>query len=153
MSKNETPKAEAPKLSAADVQARRDARRAEYEAARDAQLAIDLEAIDALEQSEGYANIAAVDVKNWEPGFPAKLAVRAPDEKQYKRFRETAADKKDGRKGDAVQATQQLAAVCVAYPDKDTYQALLKVRPGIDLALGNLAAKLAGAEEESKGKE
>lgn len=137
---------------ASEIQARRDARAKEVAEARETQLGADLEAIEALEIAEGYTNISAIEIP-FTPGFPVKLAVRTPEPKHLKRYRDTVKPKADGRPGDPVLAAQQLAAVCLAYPDKETYQALLEKRAGIDVALGVAAVKLATAQEEEKGKE
>lgn len=135
----------------AEIEAKRAARKAELQAARDAQKAIDLEAIDALEVEHGDSNIATLEIP-FSPDLPVMLAVRTPKPAELKRYRDRVKAKKDGTPGDPLMAAQEIAAVCIVYPSKDVYAAVLEKRNGIDAQLGVLAVGLCAGKAEAEGK-
>lgn len=140
----------------AQVEARREARKAARKREADDQLAKDLDAIDALESTLGDSNVATVRLP-YTAGLPAAAAVRCPKPLEMKRFRDRVKPQKDGRNRDVetdpVGATEELAAVCVIYPaDKDVYAQLCAARPGLAAQLGKEAVRLALGAEESEGK-
>jgi hypothetical protein len=148
---------EAPEApSALDVvQARRRARKDAARKADDDAFAADLEAIDALEESLGDANVDAVRVA-YTPGLPAAAAVRCPTPVQFKRYRDRITPRKDARNRDVepdpYAAAEELAAVCLVYPDKDVYKQMCAARPGLASQLGAAAVRLAVGAEADEGK-
>lgn len=134
-----------------EVKARREARKAELRAKRDAQLAADLEAVDALEVEHGDSNIATLEIE-YVPGLPVMVAVRCPKTHELKRYRDTVKTKRDGSLGDPIDAAIKVAAVCLVYPDKETFGRVIEARPGVDVQLGLAALKLASAKAEDEGK-
>lgn len=137
------------------VEARREARKAANRKAAEDQLAKDLEAIDALEAAQGDDEIAVVRVKA-PAGMPAAVACRCPKPSELKRFRDRVKPQKDARnrevEPDHAKACEELAAVCLLYPDREAYDALCAARPGLAAQLGKEAVKLAVGAEESEGK-
>lgn len=133
------------------IEAKREARKAQAETDRKAQLAIDLEAIDALECEYGDSNVATIEV-TYLPGLPVLVACRTPKSPEIKRYRDRVKDKGNGKAGDQVAAAIELAAVCRIYPPKEAYDLILEARPGIDTQLGVEALKLASGKASSEGK-
>ena len=136
-----------------EIEARREARRQTYEAARSAQRAKDIEALDALEEAHGYGAVRVVEPARWVPGLPTLAVVRAPDPAQFKRWRDRLRGEaaKEGR-GDLAKPTEELADVCIVYPDQETYARLREASPGLHLGAGNAAAALATGKEIEAGK-
>jgi hypothetical protein len=133
------------------IEAKREARKAQAETDRKAQLAIDLEAIDALECEYGDSNVAMVEV-TYLPGLPVLVACRTPKGPEIKRYRDRVKDKGNGKSGDPIAAAIELAAVCRVYPPKEAYDLILEARPGIDTQIGVEALKLASGKAASEGK-
>lgn len=137
----------------ARIEAKRAARKANLDAQREEQLATDLEAIDLLEEQYGDSNIRTLEVP-FTPGLPVLCAVRTPDPAYIKRHRETLKPKRNAKEDpDAMAAAIVLGAVARVYPDAEVYAKLLEARPGIDVQLGLLAAKLVAGKIEETGKE
>lgn len=137
------------------VEARREARKAAQRKAADDQLALDLEAIDAIETQLGDGNVAVVRLP-YAPGLPAAAAVRCPKPAELKRFRDRVSPQKDSRnrevQPDTAKAAEELAAVCLVYPEREAYEQLCAARPGLAAQLGGAAVKLAVGAEEAEGK-
>lgn len=146
-----------PQLSALEqVEARREARKDAARKAAENALAVDLEAIDAIEAQLGDTNVATVRV-GYTPGLPAACAVRCPLSKELKWFRDQVKTKKDGRnrevEPDQAAACEALASKCLVYPtDAAVYARLCEARPGLAAQLGKEAVKLAVGAEESESK-
>jgi hypothetical protein len=54
--------------------------------------------------------------------------------------------------GAAITALKALVAVCLVYPDKDAFAAMVEARPMLDLDLGNAALGLANGKAADEGK-
>jgi hypothetical protein len=127
---------------------RRAARQAEY----DAQRVKDLEALTDLEDEHGSENIGHIDVP-FSPGSPTLVAVKTPEKKYVKRYRETVKPNKDGsHSGKSVEAAETLAACVVVYPAKEVYESICEARAGVAVAAGMKALELVSARESSEGK-
>jgi hypothetical protein len=147
-----------PQLSALEqVEARREARKAAARKAADDALAVDLEAIDAIEVQLGDDNVGVMRV-GYTPGLPVAAAVRCPKPAELKRFRDRVKPgQKDGRNRDVspdtAKACEELADVCLVYPtDRAVYAKLCEARPGLAAQLGSKAVDLAVAAEDAAGK-
>lgn len=140
----------------AAIRAKRAARADAASAASDAQALIDETAIDEIEERLGYGNVAALTVAHV-PGLPTRLAVRAPKSGELKRYRDRLRPQKDRRnreiEPDAFGAAEELAEVCLVYPDKETYERLLVARPAAAMQLGVIASRLGSGKEEDAGKD
>jgi hypothetical protein len=133
------------------IEAKRAAARAAEREKADEQKATDLEAIFDLEALHGADNISTITVPYTE-GLPVVCAVRTPVKVELKRFRDQMKTKLDRRNvaqvPDHVLPNEQLAAVCLVYPDGPTFEKLCDARPGLAVQLGQLAYALGvGAEE------
>lgn len=133
--------------------ARRAARKAEQESKREAQLEKDLEAIDAIEVELGDSNVKVLELPYMGDGVPVAIACRTPKPIEFKRYQDTVRTKKDGKAGDPVLATEQLASVCRVYPDGETFAAMVEARPMLRMQLGTEAIKLAKAQAEEDSKD
>ncbi len=136
------------------VQERRAARKAGSNAKRDEQKAIDLKAIDELEEEYGDSCISVVEI-GYNPvnPLPVLLAVRCPKPSEMKRYRDQIKPKKkDGVIGDPMAAASALATVCLVYPEKDIYEKVKEARPGVHVQLGTEAVNLSVGTAESEGK-
>lgn len=146
------------KTKSQEIQERRDKRKAELDKLEDAQVAIDLEAIDALEVEHGDASIAVIKVP-FTPGCVARVATRTPKPEEVARYRSRTKPKKLGEMPDLHGGAAELAAVTRVYPKKGdpdgdaAWALVLASRPGLDSQLGNLAVKLALGSEEEQGKD
>lgn len=138
------------------VQDKRRARKDKVRRAEDARMAVDLQAIDEIEEQLGDANVAVVSVQYVADDVPVLAAVKAPTPAQLKRFRDRTTPHKDGRnrevQPDTVKAAEELVAVCLVYPDKDAYERMCQARAGLPVSLGAAAVKLAVGVEEAEGK-
>lgn len=135
-----------PEERIAAIQARRAARAADHDRARQAQLADDLEALDAAETKHGIGNVKALDVEYAE-GFPTMLIVHVPEPVRMKVFR----DRVKQKNADNAKATIEIGAECIAYPSAEVFKAWLEVRPGLDVQAGLAALKLASAKVKDEG--
>lgn len=136
----------------AEIQARRDARKATRAAQFDAQYALDLEALDALEELHGDQAVATVKIEpgRWEPGLPTLVAVHVP-EAAFSRFR-TMIRKARGNGEAAGVASDMLGDVSVAYPDADVYKAMRAKYEGLHDNVAVAAARLAEGKTVEEGK-
>lgn len=128
----------------------RAARKAKAAEARNAQFALDLEAIDQLEIEHGDGNIAFLEVP-FTDGLPVLVACRTPKPAEMKRYR-SRLDVKPGKKPDTVAAAEELASVVRVYPDPEVYAELCAARPGVHVQLGVKSLELATASEAEEGK-
>ena len=136
----------------AEIEAARAARRASLAEAAQAQLAVDLEALDAAEIEHGDNRITRLNVP-FSPGLPTLVALRTPNTNETKRYRAMCKPKGD-RPADTVTAAEQLGSSVTVYPDpkSDLFTALCTALPGLLAQIGLQAAKLAVGEEEAQGK-
>lgn len=119
-------------------------------------LALDLDAIAALEDTHGASNVAVIRVP-YTAELPAAVACRCPRPAELKRYRDrTKPGQKDGRnrevEPDHNKATEEIAAACLLYPDAETFAKLCVARGGLQVQLGKEAIKLALGVEESEAK-
>lgn len=130
------------------IEARRAARKAELAKQRQVQLAIDLEAIDAIEVELGDSAVAILDVP-YSPGLPAVLAVRCPRSSELKRYQH----RLRGKDPDTAAAAEEIGAVCIVYPPAGELRtALLESRPGLTVQAGTSALGLATGKARDEGK-
>lgn len=135
-----------------EIQQRRDKRKADLDKLEEAQAAIDLEAIDALEVEHGYNNIAVIIVP-FTPGSVTRVAARTPKPEEVKRYRHRVKPKKLGDVPNAQEGAAELSAVVRVYPDQAAWDKVLSERPGLDTQLGQRAIALAVGSEEEAGKD
>lgn len=138
-----------------EIEARRAARRAALEEQRNEQLALDLEALDSAEVEHGDNAVARVDVP-FTPGLPTLCIVKTPNRAAIKRYRDRIKPRQSRRGRDSdvdhAAAAIELCGVCLVYPDKEVFERMLDVRPGLDSQLGQIATRLSIGEEEEQGK-
>jgi len=132
------------------IEARRAARRDAADVAATAQRAIDLAALDALEETHGITNIARVDVPHT-PGLPGMALARTPRPVEIKRYRDRVRARGD-KPGDPVAAATELVGVALLYPDAETFAAMCEARPTLAVQLGVSAVGLATGVEIAAGK-
>jgi hypothetical protein len=137
-----------------EIEKRRAERREHHEKARDAQIAIDLEAIDGLEAERGEP-LHTMTAPGFKHGAPVKAAFRAPTPTEYKRYCDMVG--KAQQKSDAVErrkAQEMLAEACLVYPTAktDAREAMLHAFPGVLLSLAIEVAKVAELQSEEEGK-
>lgn len=135
----------------AEREAAREARDAELAEKRAEQKIADLDAIEALELERGESNVATAEVP-YTPGLPVLVAARCPTEAEIKRYQARLRKGTDGEDPDPVKAGQEVGAACRIYPDDETFARVLKARPGVLVALGVAALRLAGAVRRDAGK-
>ncbi len=138
-----------------EIEKRRAARRASHDNDRLEQERVDLEAIDALEETLGEP-LHTMTANGFKAGVSVKIAFRAPTAIEYKRYlgmagRAITANNSDAR----TKAQELLALACWVYPveNSDGRKAMLEAFPGVLVSLSVEAAKVAEmrAEEEGKG--
>lgn len=138
-----------------ELEKRRAERRAKFDGERAKQEAADLEAIDKLEEAGG-APLSTMTANGFKPGVPVRIAFRAPNGIEYKRYCDQVARAQAKNDPAArIKAQELLAAVCLVYPetDSDARGALMEAFPGTLISLAIEAAKIAelSSEEEGKG--
>jgi hypothetical protein len=136
------------------IEEKRAALQAKVASAEDEQLAIDLEAIFELEQTQ---RVGLVKMAFVEAGTPVRAAVRAARPAEVKRFRARVKSDKHGKidAQAANDAANELGITCQLYPEpkSEADERMRETHAQADAALGLLALKLAGAEEVEEGKE
>lgn len=146
-----------------ELEKKREARRAARSAKRDEQHALDLEALDALEDQYGAERLAVLrldgaDGERYVDGIPTLVVVKAPDEARVARYRAELKPKRKGRDGaleqvDPIPPLVLLGRSCLVYPPtQEQLDAILAELPGVDVQIGKLAASLAAGREEAEGK-
>lgn len=140
-----------PKSELEELEALREERKAEAKRARDAQKAIDLKAIMALEEERGASNVVFLEVGHT-PGLPVLVAARCPDPAEVKKYRSRLKPNERGIPGDPVRAHEEVADQCRIYPDAELYAEVCKMRAGVHAELGAMAVRLAAGKEEAQGK-
>lgn len=128
------------------IRAVRKARQDELQRQHDAQLVIDLTALNDLETELGDSSVAFLTVP-FTPGLPTMLIARKPTKAELQRYRAQVKVKpKANGPGDSektpTEAAEVVADACFKYPDAETYAKLCTERPGAKAQLGALALKL-----------
>ncbi len=142
-----------PAQRVAAIEARKAARTAVADAAREEQYATDRERIADLEDQLGIEIHISKQVRQHVPGCPVVVGVRAPGEGEYKRFF-SQINKSNGNGDAKVSALKMLAEVCWVYPaDPEQRKALLSANSALLASVGNFANKLAEVEIADEGKE
>ena len=134
-----------------EIEKRRADRRKAHDDARDAQIASDLEAIDALESEHGVLH--TMTSNGFKEGVAVKVAFRTPSAVEYKRYCDMVG--KAQQKNDAIErrkAQETLAATVMMYPVDDARKAMLEAFPGVLISLAIEAAKVAELRAEDEGK-
>jgi hypothetical protein len=137
-----------------EIEARRAARKAELEAAQNAQLEKDLEAFEALEIEHGANNVARLVVKAFTPGLPTFVVVRSPGGTSfYKRYVDMV--RRAQKNTQAIGAAQDmLAESSIVYPsDEATRKAMFEQFPGVRVTAAVRALKFVELEEEDEKKD
>lgn len=137
----------------AAINARRAAKAEAESEARKEQFADDLEAIEALEEKLGVRIRYSSQVKQYVPGLPVVVGVRAPEPSEHKRL--VSLVNRSGNNADAkVAAVAQLAHSCWVYPeDKGLREAMIAANAGLLSSVGNFAFSLGEVELKEEGKE
>lgn len=132
----------------AQIEARRAERKEATKKARNAQYAIDVEKVEALEQEHGDGRVRVLKMPSFVPGLPTLVVVKTPTELVFKRFRQMV--RKAATDAEAIGAAKDLlAASSIAYPDEVTYARMKGAWPSIHDSVGNNA--IAMGEAEGKG--
>lgn len=137
----------------AELEKRRADREAKVQANREEQEVSDREAIDALEEEKGITIHVSQPTRNFAPGVPVVVGVRAPSDAEYKRYF-TQVNRSQGHADAKLAAHKMLAEVCWVYPtDPKVRAAMIETNAGLLASVGNFATKLAevAMEEEGKG--
>jgi hypothetical protein len=136
-------------MTLAEIEARRAARKEAAAQAKAEQYAKDLEALDALEEEYGAGKVTSLEVAFYSPGLPTMAIVRAPKGIEYKRLRDRARSKNS----DPGLGADELADVCVVYPEPDVYKQMRETFPGIHDSAFVAANKLAEGKAKDEGKD
>lgn len=139
---------------AASTERRTKAAEAEKKA-REEQFATDLEAIEALESKLGLQLRYSSQVRQFVPGQPVVVGVRAPAPVEYKRLM-SLMNRKDASGDAKVAALIQIAQECWVYPDpitdKESRDAMIEANAGLLASIGGFVNSLAEVELKEEGK-
>jgi hypothetical protein len=133
-------------------EAARAAKRQAREEKRAAQRLADLDAVEAFEDANPDVACAIINV---DAGLdlPTLVLVRCPEKKYHTRYLARLKPKKNGQEPDGFAAHEELASVCVVYPERETYAKLCDALGGLHLQVGVAAAKLAEGKKAEEGKD
>ena len=137
-----------------EIEKRRAARRAKHETDRAAQEALDLEAIDALEEERGEP-LHTMTANGYKPGVSVKVAFRAPTSPEYKRYCDQVGLAQQKSDPKARQKAQELLAACCCVfpvPDSEGRKSMLDAFPGVLISVAIECAKVAELRSEEEGK-
>jgi hypothetical protein len=133
------------KKTISDIEARRAARKASLAEAREAQLSKDLARVDELETEHGDDRVVVLGMPSFVAGLPTLVVVGSPSPSVFNRFRQMV--RKAAQNTEATGAAKDLlAASCVLYPDKETYERMREAWPSIHDNVGVEAIKRVEAE-------
>lgn len=133
------------------IEKRRAQRRDDLKAQRLEQYAIDVAALDELEEKHGDT-LSKIELAKHVVGFPTFLVFRLPSSGEVKRYHDQIKDR-GKRKGDYVKAGQLLSDSCRLYPEKELYEQVVE---HFGMVRDNSAVRLIKAsqgKEEEEGKE
>lgn len=136
------------------IEERRAKRKAALETQRTEQYAIDLEALDALEQEHGDNCVAALEVNGYVPGLPTFAVVRSPGGTSfYKRYSDMV--RKAGKSVQAIGAAQDmLGESCIVYPPEGAErERMYKEFPGLKISAAIRALKFVELEAADEKKD
>lgn len=114
----------------AEIELRRQERKAATAAARAEQYEKDLEKIDELESEHGDDRVGVLTMPSFRPGLPTVVVVSTPAPLVYKRFRQQITHAGDNGVKRA-EAMELIASSCVAYPERETYAKMREAWPAI----------------------
>lgn len=115
--------------------------------ARKEQYAKDLEHILALEEEFGPDRLHVLHMNSFVAGLPTVVVIKPPTPSYMNRFRDQVRRAASGQKTvDMGKARDQLADVCIAFPDAETYARMKEAWTGIHDNAGVEAVKLGEAE-------
>lgn len=135
-----------------ETEERRAARKAEHQKRRDAQYAIDLEALDMLEVEHGDDLVVRVDTDRYAEGQPTMVVLRLPTAPERKRY-EAMVKGKGKKEGDPLGAAALVADSCRLYPEKEVFEDLCETFTGLKLNCGVQAVKAAQGQVHEEGKD
>ena len=135
----------------AEIEKRREERRAKYCAARDEQEADDMEAIDEIECQRGPQGFHTVKFPDgWQPGIPTTVAFRTPTAAEVKRF---ASGGKNTDDIDAVwKSSEQLCRAILLYPSQEVFTQMLAKFPNLHGTMAVAACDASAGESSAKKK-
>jgi hypothetical protein len=151
----------APQDELAELMARREKRKTDFEAEGRKQTLTDMLAIDEAEQMQGDNKIAVLEF-DYIRGLPTRIAVRAPTDAEIKRYR-SRVQKRD-RHGNAdpaapidaahelVDSVDATAGPLLVYPAADVLAKMIAERPGMKVQIGVTAIGLSTVRAEAAGK-
>lgn len=135
-----------------EIRAKLDAQADAENEARDAQEAVDLQALfDAREEHGATGAVVAVKLPGYTEGLPLMAIARRPTKIEFKRFQDQTA-KKDAGTPEAIKAAEQIVSLCLVYPPADVFAKMVDVCPGIKIALGSATVGLATAKAREDAK-
>lgn len=112
---------------------------------------LDKEAIDALEEKHGAANIRCVTTSA-APPLPGVCVILAPSGKDYRAWRAVITSDR-AKTAAKLAAAEDLAKSVVIYPEEKEYAAICARHPGTPAAVAQAAVELAGAVATDMGKD
>lgn len=144
----------------ADLQKKREVRKAAGTEAREKQYAIDLARLDALEEEHGFERVLSIKLEGWDAriGGPTLVVARVPraSEAVMKAFESDINKSKEGSP-QRLTAQSTLARACLVYPDpvkeKDDFNAVLETASGVLANVALQVVRRAQGVAESEGKD
>lgn len=139
----------------AGIEMRRKARAEAAKLARLEQEAIDMAAIEKLEETLGVEGFVFVRLNAHFPGLPVVAAARNAEASELKRYRQSVDVETKGqvtRVKNTTEAAETLARACLEYPDAETYTAMCAARGGLGAALGQEIVARASAKSDADAK-
>lgn len=141
-------------MSVADIEKRREERKAALAEAYEEQFEKDLFALDALEAEHGDGRVKRMNAKYFVPGLPTFIVVKSPGGTAlYKRYTDMV--RAAGKNVHGIGAAQEmLGEACIAYPsDPDVLKAMIKEFNGAKISAALVAVGLVELEAQEEKKD
>ncbi len=137
------------------IETRRKARQEAADGLRLEQEAIDMAAVDGLEERLGVEGFVFVRLNSHAPGFPTLAAARNATSAELKKYRaavDVVTKDQQTRVKNTTEAAESLARATLEYPDAKVFGELCEVRGGLAANLGQAVVQRAQATSDAEAK-
>jgi hypothetical protein len=139
------------RLTIEQIEKRRADKKSAYEADRNEQLLIDMEALEKAEDDHGIGRVVRVDMNGWKQGTPTMVLCRLPSTDELREYHESV-HKNKGDARTALVAAENIARTLLLYPDRPTLVVMSQRCGDIVSTAGAKAVVVAQGKVAAEGK-